>query len=300
MSIFISYSHENADFVDKFAVELVKHNALVWLDRWELNVGDSLIERVQSAITESSALAVVLSSASVQSEWCKKELSVGLIRELDEKRVLVLPILIENCDVPIFLRDKVYADFRSDFDKGMQAVLDAVAKIANPDQGRIDQTDGYLDWALDWGYDGDFFKLRYTIVQAPNKLPMTFLIEVEIICNEASTKRYLAYEAAGLGWFGRRVISEMVALVGDERKTTIKIEDQFPQEQRFIINDTKGDPRKQTAIIRFRRIGEDNGKHHVLPVGEYLKLIRDFSHAATRELTSEEASIVYKISRSQF
>ncbi len=51
-------------------------------DRWELNVGDSLIERIQSALTSAGAILVILSANSVASEWCKKELNVGLIREL--------------------------------------------------------------------------------------------------------------------------------------------------------------------------------------------------------------------------
>ncbi len=51
MPIFISYSHENTEFVDKFAANLVLKKAHVWLDRWELKVGDSIIQRVESALS---------------------------------------------------------------------------------------------------------------------------------------------------------------------------------------------------------------------------------------------------------
>lgn len=115
MPIFISYSHVDKAFVDKLAASLVEHDAHVWVDTWELNVGDSILNRVQEAIQDSSALLIVLSKASVASEWCKKELSAGLMRELDEKRVVVLPVLIEDCEIPVFLREKMYADFRKDF-----------------------------------------------------------------------------------------------------------------------------------------------------------------------------------------
>src|SRR5689334_13514321 len=101
MPVFISYSHADKMFVDKLAAHLVKHNTHVWLDRWELNVGDSILNHVQQAIQESDALLIVLSKTSVASEWCKKELNAGLMRELDEKRVLVLPVLMENCEIPI-------------------------------------------------------------------------------------------------------------------------------------------------------------------------------------------------------
>ena len=82
-----------------------------------------MIRRIQDAISEAAGLIVVLSKASVASEWCRKELSAGLIRELEEKRVILLPVLIEECKIPLFLRDKKWADFRSDFKEGLKQVL---------------------------------------------------------------------------------------------------------------------------------------------------------------------------------
>jgi hypothetical protein len=39
MPVFICYSHENKDFVDRLAANLIKNKTRVWLDRWELQVG---------------------------------------------------------------------------------------------------------------------------------------------------------------------------------------------------------------------------------------------------------------------
>ncbi|MGZ5446338.1 MAG: toll/interleukin-1 receptor domain-containing protein [Thermoanaerobaculia bacterium] len=86
MSVFISYSHSDAEFVDRLAAELIKNRKHVWIDRYEFRAGDSLVDRIQEAITTAGAMLVVLSKASVASEWCKKELSSGLIRELDLKQ----------------------------------------------------------------------------------------------------------------------------------------------------------------------------------------------------------------------
>src|SRR4051812_22175804 len=104
MPIFISYSHGDKAFVDRLAMQLVRRNVNIWLDRWELSVGDSLIDKIQEAVNGASALLVILSKASVTSEWCKKELSAGLLRELEEKRVVVMPVMLEDCEVPIFAR----------------------------------------------------------------------------------------------------------------------------------------------------------------------------------------------------
>lgn len=160
MSVFISYSHNDGAFVETLCANLVKNKARVWIDTWELNVGDSIINKVQEAITVSSALLVILSVSSVQSSWCNKELNAGLMRELDEKKILVLPILLENCDIPLFLREKKYADFRNDFDRGLKEVLEAIAKITSNTQSRIYHEQYHVDWAIDWGtIEEDVFSL---------------------------------------------------------------------------------------------------------------------------------------------
>src|SRR5260221_10557247 len=103
MPVFISYSHTDADFAQRLALQLVKARAQVWIDRWELNVGDSLIRKIEEAVSGASALVVLLSKASVASEWCRKEMTAGLVRELEEKRVEVMPVLIKDCVIHLFL-----------------------------------------------------------------------------------------------------------------------------------------------------------------------------------------------------
>ena len=105
MAVFVSYSHEDSAFVDTLVSHLVASKTNVWIDKWEIHVGDSLIRKVEEAIQKSDALVAVLSKASVQSEWCRKELTAGLVRELEERQVLVLPVLVEDCEVPLFVID---------------------------------------------------------------------------------------------------------------------------------------------------------------------------------------------------
>lgn len=131
MSIVISYAHEDSAFVDVLAANLFKNRVPVWVDRWELKVGDSILRKIESAIQEADALLVVLSKAAVESEWCKKELTAGLVRELEAKSVFVLPVVVDDCDIPLFLKDKLYADFRKDKDKALHDVLEATAKFTS-------------------------------------------------------------------------------------------------------------------------------------------------------------------------
>ena len=287
MPIFISYSHSDELIVNKLAANLVKHNANVWVDTWELSVGDSIINRVQEAIQESSALLIILSKASVQSEWCKKELSAGLMRELDEKRVVVLPVLVEDCNIPTFLREKMYADFRSDFDRGLRGVLDAIGRISNPYQGRLEDANGDIDWAEDWGFDDGLFHLRFTIVHSPSKIPMTFLTQIYVFCNEVATSRYRQYQQAGLDWIGRAVIAEILFDFAEMKDYRVVLDSQFPQEFKATISDPNNFSEYQ-LVSESRKLGQDNGKDQLLNISDYLKGIREYVRNVSRRLTPEE------------
>jgi len=124
-SVFISYSHKDRPFVERLATDLKAKGLHVWYDQWELKVGDSLVDKINLGIKFQDFLIVVLSKSSVKSEWVKKELNAGLIKELQERRVVVLPAVIEDCDIPPLLSDKVYADFRKSYSTELNKLLDA-------------------------------------------------------------------------------------------------------------------------------------------------------------------------------
>ena len=71
--IFVSYAHADARFAIELGEDLKRCGARVWIDKGEIKVGDSLIERIRSGIDETDYLAVVLSPDSVQSEWVRRE-----------------------------------------------------------------------------------------------------------------------------------------------------------------------------------------------------------------------------------
>jgi TIR domain-containing protein len=114
-----------------------------------------------------------MSPAALASEWFKRELNAGLIRELEERRVVVLPLLLENCEIPLFLRDKLYADFRKDFDSGLKQVLRSIAKITNYSRSRIENPKWHTDWAMDWGVDSRGLRVTLTFIEQAIDRPYT-------------------------------------------------------------------------------------------------------------------------------
>lgn len=113
-SVFLCHSHKDKPFTRKLASDLRHAGHIVWIDEAEILVGDSLVEKIREGIDGVDFVAAILSFTSIDSEWVKKELDLASNREIDEKRVVVLPILLDDVELPGFLKGKCYADFKEE------------------------------------------------------------------------------------------------------------------------------------------------------------------------------------------
>lgn len=113
-SIFLSHNSVDKPFVRKLANDLRRNGHYAWVDEAEINIGDSLIEKIEAGIDTMEYIGVVISSNSIESEWVKREVRLALTQEISGKRVKVLPLLLEKVTIPTFLIDKKYADFTSE------------------------------------------------------------------------------------------------------------------------------------------------------------------------------------------
>jgi TIR domain len=273
MPVFISHSHQDKDFVDKLAGQLVMRKAYVWMDRWEINVGDSLLDKVQAGIKSASALLIILSKASVASEWCKKELNAGLMRELGEKRVVVLPLLLEDCDIPSFLKEKKYADFRKDFDTGLRETLIGISSVTSDSQGRIEQPNFHTDFGIAWGNYGPYYCLQLRFVDHGELIAYSVLTEIRIICNARLTETFQEYELKGLAPFGRlKILTALNDYVRREKPKPFMLEDSLPKTRNLIFHDPK------TGIgfdaeISSTRLGQDRGMNTLIDWPRHVEMM---------------------------
>jgi hypothetical protein len=110
--IFLSHSGADKDFVEKLANDLVDNGCRVWFDKWEIKVGDNIVDQINSGISESDCLALIISRSSVESPWVMNEWTSMFVRATNEKKAKILPILVEDCKVPPIITPYKYADFR--------------------------------------------------------------------------------------------------------------------------------------------------------------------------------------------
>lgn len=111
-SIFLSHSHADKPFVNKLAKDLRMSGYYVWTDDAEIKVGDSLIQKIREGIDKVAYVGAVISHNSINSEWVKKELDIAMNQEIERKKVKVLPLLLNDVELPDFLKGKKYADFK--------------------------------------------------------------------------------------------------------------------------------------------------------------------------------------------
>ncbi len=296
MPVFISHSHKDKEFVTKLAFNLIRDKTWVWLDEWEIAAGESLIERIQTLIQGASVLVAVFSKAAVESTWCKREVTAGIQRELEEKKILVVPAILEECERPLFLRDKKFADFRRDFDEGLQTLRIAIAKFTNPYLGRVEEGEYHRDWSLDWGFVNERVVLRFTIVKHSIRLPYSALVQITVTGSEEATARYGAYDEGGFKEMGQLIILESIMAGTEGHEFAVLLED-----ARAKINEIEvQDPNTGIGYLltmESRRLGTDTGRDILMHGAEELRWVRDMVRDRVRPLSTLEKTNLEKIVR---
>lgn len=127
-SVFLCHSSTDKKFARKLAVSLASKGTKVWIDEAEIGIGDSLIDKIEEGIYGSKHLIAILSSNSVNSQWCREELKMAMVRQINAKGITVLPVLVDECELPGFLQEKKYADFTIPrlFDQSLQELCSAL------------------------------------------------------------------------------------------------------------------------------------------------------------------------------
>ena len=126
---FISYSHQDKEFVLGLVQRLKEHGIGVWIDHVDLVIGDSLVRRIGDAIHEEDFVIAVISEHSVKSPWCETELSLAVTHGIQSKQVKVLPVRLDAVTLPSYLVDTLWVEAdRSDCTPVAEQLASAVER----------------------------------------------------------------------------------------------------------------------------------------------------------------------------
>ncbi len=146
--IFISYSHTDKTIAETIANQIQLSGADVWLDEWEIRIGESNIRKISEGLQDADFVVLLLSPRATESGWVETEWQTAFGDGIKEKRTKLLPAMIRECTPPKLLEHVQYARIHEDFQAGLAklirdiqshfAVQAPVSFGARIESGRID------------------------------------------------------------------------------------------------------------------------------------------------------------------
>jgi len=118
-SVFISYASPDNVFALRLATSVTTLGHSVWIDQWAIGVGDAAPRKIERGLDRTDYVVAVLSRHTLTSSWMERELQITYYEEITQRKTIILPVIIEDCVVPPFLRPKRFADFRLGYDIGL-------------------------------------------------------------------------------------------------------------------------------------------------------------------------------------
>ncbi len=114
--IFISYAKENIEIAEQIYDTLKAKDFIPWLDKRNLMIGQQWDIEIKRALKESDFIILLLSSISVSKRgYVQREFRLALdyCEEKLDSDIYIIPVKIDECDVPEKLAKFQYIEFRS-------------------------------------------------------------------------------------------------------------------------------------------------------------------------------------------
>lgn len=99
MKIFISHSSRDIDIYNELA-DALKEKGYTIFNVNEVNVGESVIEKIKFALNDSDVLVAIITENFLNSSWAQAELSSAI---LSTNSIRVLPVVVGDVFIPNFL-----------------------------------------------------------------------------------------------------------------------------------------------------------------------------------------------------
>ena len=125
-NVFISHRKADDQEAEQLANEIRAAGHQVWLDEWNIGLGDSIVEKMNEGLQGATYVVVCYSSSGVTSAWMGREWYSALARQLNGAGVKLLPVRLTDGEPPAILADLRYADLVKDWSKGVTELLRAI------------------------------------------------------------------------------------------------------------------------------------------------------------------------------
>lgn len=274
MRTFVSYARKDRDFVSKLCREFINNNIAYWHDEAEITAGNILTPKIKDAIEESTHFILIMSKSYFESEWCLRELDYVLNKQKEENREIIIPILVENCDIDDRIKDIRFIDACLGFEEAWETILKEVTRFSNHKFGRKYDSNYIIDFGLDWGVKkerpGELEKyyLEIDAVSIDKNRDYSVITKIVFEGNEAATNKYKQYIHRKIDYLMKDIIIEMMSeqVLGTPNQFKMLLDDGFAKRQKFGIRDRNNDINFE-GLLYCRRMGPDPGNDIIFNYG---------------------------------
>jgi TIR domain/Pentapeptide repeats (8 copies) len=95
-SCFMSYSSKDQIFADRLYADLQNNGVRCWFAPQDLRIGAKTLDAIDEAIRLRDKLLVILSEASIASDWVEDEVNKAYAEERERKETVLFPIRIDD------------------------------------------------------------------------------------------------------------------------------------------------------------------------------------------------------------
>jgi hypothetical protein len=130
----------------------------VFLDKWDIDVGENIVVKLNQALARARFVALIMSPEMIRSDWCNAEMSAVLMGDPTNRKKRIIPIRRrdysldgrQRLEIPPLLAAMNYLDFTKDaqYRKELARLLARLRGEAPPRGGRSRRSRGSVDSAL--------------------------------------------------------------------------------------------------------------------------------------------------------
>lgn len=131
VSVFISHSSSDLEFSRCLATDLKEIAYDVFLDDWSIELGENIVEKINTGLEASKVLIPVISKDFLSSVFCKDEWTSFYMRFAKSKQDAIMPVIIDDVDVPAILTSRKYYNYykEGDYQYYLVRLRQALSKI---------------------------------------------------------------------------------------------------------------------------------------------------------------------------
>lgn len=126
--VFFSYDHDDEEWMRRLGDALRERGIRIWVDAAEIRPADRWAERLESGLKSSRVYALIVTRRALQSRWVKDEYFSALALANSGSDLQLLPLLIEDVELPLFLSIRQCVDFRdaARFEQSLEELCQAL------------------------------------------------------------------------------------------------------------------------------------------------------------------------------